>query len=88
MVPFMIMKATKITSGGQISVPAEVRRRWNTSRVQLEDLGDRLVIHPAPEDPIGSVRGALADLAGVPSEDLRRRARDDDATAESRRSER
>ena len=88
MVPFMIMKATKITSGGQISVPAEVRRRWNTSRVQLEDLGDRLVIHPAPDDPIGSVRGALMGLAGVPTEELRARARGDEAKAESRRSER
>ncbi len=79
------MQRIRISRGGQISVPAEVRRRWNTSRVVLEDLGDRLVIHPAPDDPVSAVRGALAGLSATDSAKLRARARDDELAAESRR---
>jgi AbrB family looped-hinge helix DNA binding protein len=83
MIKFMIMRRVKVTSGGQISVPAEIRRRWGTSTLSLEDLGDRLVLTPAPDDPIAAARGALR---GVPdSASLRRAARDAEATAEQRR---
>jgi bifunctional DNA-binding transcriptional regulator/antitoxin component of YhaV-PrlF toxin-antitoxin module len=83
----MIMrKRLKITSGGQVSVPAEVRRRWRTSTLVAEDLGDRLVLHPAPDDPIEAAAGALAaDFRGVSTKDLRRRAREDECVAEQRR---
>jgi AbrB family looped-hinge helix DNA binding protein len=83
MVRFMSMKTVKVTSGGQISVPAEVRRRWGTSTLALEDLGDRLVLTPAPDDPIAAARGALA--GGLDSASLRRAARDAEATADQRR---
>ena len=79
----MIMKTVKVTSGGQISVPAEVRRRWGTSTLALEDLGDRLVLTPAPDDPIAAARGALT--GGFDSASLRQAARDAEATAETRR---
>ncbi len=78
------MKLTKISRGGQISVPAEVRKRWNTSRVTLEDRGDSLVIHPASDDPIAAFRGSLA---GIPttSDEIRAVARADELAAEDRR---
>jgi bifunctional DNA-binding transcriptional regulator/antitoxin component of YhaV-PrlF toxin-antitoxin module len=74
----------KITNAGQVSVPADVRRRWGTNVVSLEDQGDRLVLKPMPEDPIAAARGALRDRI-PPTADLRARARRDGALAERRR---
>jgi bifunctional DNA-binding transcriptional regulator/antitoxin component of YhaV-PrlF toxin-antitoxin module len=87
MVPFKIMKKrTTISRGGQVSIPAVVRRRWATSTVVLEDLGDRLVIQPAADDPIAAAEGALArELGEVNIARLRRTARADERTAEERR---
>jgi bifunctional DNA-binding transcriptional regulator/antitoxin component of YhaV-PrlF toxin-antitoxin module len=82
----MLMKRIRITRGGQISVPAEIRHRWGGSTVTLEDRGDYAVIRPAPDDPIAAARGALKHLAdGVTSEDMRREARDEDAEIDARR---
>lgn len=81
----MIMRQAKVTRGGQISIPATIRRRWSTSRLILEDLGDRVVLKPAPDDPIAAARGALASELSMSSEQLRRRARADEAHAEGRR---
>jgi bifunctional DNA-binding transcriptional regulator/antitoxin component of YhaV-PrlF toxin-antitoxin module len=78
MVGFMNMKQIKISRGGQISVPADVRHRWRTSRVSLEDRGDHLVVRPAPDDPISALRGALADSRAPDSDELRRRAREEE----------
>jgi AbrB family looped-hinge helix DNA binding protein len=86
MICFMLMKRVKISRGGQISVPAEIRHRWNTSRVTLEDLGDRIVVRPTTDDPVGALRGAFADAARPGSEELRRRARAEDSAAPARRS--
>jgi AbrB family looped-hinge helix DNA binding protein len=85
MICFMIMRTVKVTTGGQISVPAEIRRRWGTSTLALEDLGDRLVLTPAPDDPIAAARGALSGVGD--SMELRRAARDTEATAEQRRAQ-
>jgi bifunctional DNA-binding transcriptional regulator/antitoxin component of YhaV-PrlF toxin-antitoxin module len=73
----------KITKGGQVSVPAEVRRRWGTSLVAVEDHGDRLVVRPLPEDPIAAARGALKGRL-PPTEKLRAAARRDEERAERR----
>ena len=76
----------KISRGGQISIPAPVRHRWGTSTVSVEDRGDRLVIAPAPDDPIAAAEGALAgELRNLDIDRLRRRAREDDRLAERRR---
>jgi bifunctional DNA-binding transcriptional regulator/antitoxin component of YhaV-PrlF toxin-antitoxin module len=85
MILFMTMKRAKISRGGQISVPAEIRHRWRTSRVVLEDLGDRLVVRPAADDPIIALRGAFADASKPSSDALRRRARDEEGAGEQRR---
>jgi bifunctional DNA-binding transcriptional regulator/antitoxin component of YhaV-PrlF toxin-antitoxin module len=82
----MLMKRLRITRGGQISVPAELRHRWGGSVVTLEDRGDHAVIRPAPDDPITAARGALKHLAGgATSDDMRREARAEDAELDERR---
>lgn len=78
------MRIAKVTTGGQVSLPASVRKRWGTLRVALDDQGDRLVVTPVPDDPIDAARGALQGRLGS-SADLRRAARRDDTAAASRR---
>ena len=85
MVAFMIMKWLKISRGGQLSIPAEVRHRWKTSRVTVEDRGNELVVRPAPDDPIAALRGAFPLPAGVTSDDLRREAREEEIANEERK---
>lgn len=78
------MKLRKITTGGQISLPATVRSRWGTKLVAVEDLGDHVVVRPLPDDPIAAARGALKGKIGSTAA-LRARARKDEAAAEHRR---
>jgi bifunctional DNA-binding transcriptional regulator/antitoxin component of YhaV-PrlF toxin-antitoxin module len=75
----------KITSGGQVSLPAAVRRRWGVSSVSIEDRGDEVVLRPFPDDPIRAARGSLAKYARVSTDELRRQAREDEAAAEARK---
>jgi AbrB family looped-hinge helix DNA binding protein len=73
----------KITRAGQVSIPAEVRARWDTSTVAIEDEGDRIVLRPVPDDPISALRGVLADLrTDVTGAEAVRQARDEDIEAE------
>jgi bifunctional DNA-binding transcriptional regulator/antitoxin component of YhaV-PrlF toxin-antitoxin module len=78
------MRAHKITTGGQISLPAKIRRRWATKNVIVEDRGDHVVVRPLPDDPIEAVAGAFAGRIG-PTEKLRARARADEEAAIRRR---
>jgi bifunctional DNA-binding transcriptional regulator/antitoxin component of YhaV-PrlF toxin-antitoxin module len=80
------MPTQRISKGGQISVPAEIRHRWGSSSLSLEDHGDHVVLRPAPDDPVAAARGALKGLVGdLTSEDMRREAREEDARLERRR---
>ena len=45
-----------ISQNGQVSIPATTRARWLTRRVIVVDLGDRVVMRPAPE------QDGIADL--------------------------
>ena len=81
----MIMRVAKVTRGGQISIPSTIRRRWGTSTLTLEDLGDRIVLTPAPDDPIAAARGALAGELSLSSERLRAEARTAEAAAAEHR---
>lgn len=80
----MSMKFLMISKGGQISVPAEVRKRWGTRRLQLEDRGDELVLRPASEDPIRAARGIFKGRSKVTSEEMRRLERQEEAELEER----
>lgn len=87
MIAFMIMKRRmRISKGGQISIPATIRQRWATSTVTLEDEGNRIVVEPAPDDPIAAAEGALAlEFGALDLTRLRRDAREDERVAEERR---
>jgi bifunctional DNA-binding transcriptional regulator/antitoxin component of YhaV-PrlF toxin-antitoxin module len=78
------MKIRKITTGGQISLPAAARSRWQTRSVAIEDRGDHVVVRPVPDDPISAARGALKGKVG-PTKNLRTKARKDEMAAEDRR---
>jgi bifunctional DNA-binding transcriptional regulator/antitoxin component of YhaV-PrlF toxin-antitoxin module len=67
-----------ISKGGQIQVPAAVRRRWGTRDVIVEDRGDSLLVRPLPKDPIAAALGSL-DQGPMTTDELRQRARADDA---------
>ena len=73
----------RITRAGQVSIPAEVRARWATSTVAIEDEGDRIVLRPVPDDPISALRGSLAHVGTeISSVEAVRAARDEDIEAE------
>jgi bifunctional DNA-binding transcriptional regulator/antitoxin component of YhaV-PrlF toxin-antitoxin module len=88
MVVSMNMKMRmKISKGGQISVPALIRRRWGSSTVVLHDEGHRIIIEPVADDAIGAAEGVLAAEFGHLREGrLRDQARSDEQAAEDRRS--
>lgn len=47
----------KVSSNGQVSIPAEARARWMAEQVVVVDLGDRVVMRPLPADPLRALRG-------------------------------
>jgi len=74
----------KVSSNGQVSIPAEVRARWNVRRVVVVDLGDRVVLRPLSDDPTESLRGKYRGR-GPGSDAARSAARRDDSAHERRR---
>ena len=72
----------RITRAGQVSIPAEIRQRWETSTVAIEDEGDRIVLRPVPDDPIAALRGILKDDNPISGAEAVRAARDEDIEAE------
>lgn len=80
----ILMKRATISQGGQVQVPAEVRRRWETRELLIEDRGTSLVLRPLPDDPIGAALGSLAG-PGPSSTEIRRRGREEDAERDAQR---
>lgn len=78
----------RISQGGQVSIPAEIRRRWGTDRLVLEDRGEDVVIRPLPMDPIAAARGSLPLRGGLTIEEMRRLAREEEAHIEAIRERR
>ena len=78
------MRVARISQGGQIQIPAEVRQRWGTRTVIVDDAGSYLRISPAPDDPISAAAGSLAG-PGPSASDLLRLLREEEAAAESRK---
>lgn len=87
MVNFMKMrKRMKISKGGQVSIPAPIRKRWGTTTVTLEDRGDEIVLKPAPDDPIAAAAGAFAgEGPKIDWEKFTREEREAEAEAEERK---
>lgn len=73
----------KVTRNGQMSLPAEIRHRWQAGAVLVIDRGDYAIVRPIPSDTVAALRGAHAgpgpstDEARVAdrADDLRRTAR-------------
>ena len=82
----MVMaKRLVISKGGQISVPAAVRKRWATRTVIAEDRGDHMVVRPAPDDPVAAAVGAFAEeIAALGSDEAKRLDREEEVEAEER----
>jgi AbrB family looped-hinge helix DNA binding protein len=77
----------KVTTSGQVSLPAPVRKRWGTAQVVIQDEGDRVVVRPLPDEPIAAACGSLK-RRGAASEAVRARERSADAARQRRRTAR
>ncbi len=71
----------KVSSNGQVSIPAEARARWKADRMLVVDMGDYVVMRPMPPDPIADLYGKYAGR-GPSSDEARREARAEDADRE------
>ncbi len=72
MQPMTTNRVMTLSRNGQVSVPAAVRTRWNTRRVIVVDLGDRVVMRPASGRPLEELRGRYRQRG--PTADAARRA--------------
>lgn len=63
-----------VSRNGQVSIPAATRARWKTRQVIVVDLGDRVVMRPAPDQPIGDLEGKYKGR-GPSADRARRQAR-------------
>jgi bifunctional DNA-binding transcriptional regulator/antitoxin component of YhaV-PrlF toxin-antitoxin module len=80
------MKVTQISQGGQVQIPAEVRRRWGTRKVMIDDAGSYLRISPVPDDPIAAAVALLAGKGnGLTVKELTRIFREEEIEAEERK---
>jgi len=78
------MKIATISSGGQVSIPADLRRRWGVHRVMLVEQGEALVIRPLPDDPIAAAMGSLAG-PGPTTDEIREQSRAEELLAYERK---
>jgi len=69
-----------VSRNGQVSIPAGTRARWNTRRVFVVDLGDRVVMRPLGDHPVDDLEGKYRGRG--PKTD---RARQETRAAETRR---
>jgi bifunctional DNA-binding transcriptional regulator/antitoxin component of YhaV-PrlF toxin-antitoxin module len=77
-----------ISKGGQVSVPASIRKRWGTRHVMAEDHGDHIVLRPAPADPVAAAIGVFErEIRALGSEDAKRLDREEELDAEQRNAE-
>ena len=76
----------RMSSKGQVVLPAEVRRRYGLTagdELELVDTGDHLVLRPGESDPVGRLKGLLAAQKGQRSlVDALLEARRDDSRRE------
>ena len=74
----------KVSSNGQVSIPADARTRWHSERVVVVDLGDRVVIRPLPAEPLEPLVGKYR-RRGPTTDQARQAARTEDANRERRK---
>ena len=74
----------KVSSNGQVSIPAEVRARWNAERVVVADMGDYIAMRPMSENPLEELVGKYPGQ-GPSTDEMRRMDREEDARYEEAR---
>ncbi len=80
----------KLSSNGQVSIPAAVRDRWRADETLLADemividFEDYVVVGPALVDPAETLRGKYAGL-GPSTDEMRREDREEEAERERQR---
>ena len=67
----------RVSANGQVSIPAKARARWGARRMLVVDLGDRIVMRPLADDPLGALRGKHRGRL-PPTDQIRRDSRFDD----------
>jgi AbrB family looped-hinge helix DNA binding protein len=67
-----------VSRNGQVSIPADTRARWNTRRVVVVDLGDRVVMRPLGDHPVDDLEGKYRGR-GPTTDRARQQARNEDA---------
>jgi len=80
----MTGQVMKVSRNGQVSIPAATRARWQTERVVVVDLGDRLVVRPLPHQPVAAMVGKYR-RRGPSTSRVRSSERADDARRERRK---
>lgn len=76
----MTSTRAKITSNGQISLPARLRHRWSVDSLLVVDRGDYAIVLPVPDDIVGALKGSRRG-AGPMMAEARAAVRADEATA-------
>jgi bifunctional DNA-binding transcriptional regulator/antitoxin component of YhaV-PrlF toxin-antitoxin module len=79
------MATMKITTSGQVSIPAEIRRRWGVTRLRMVDHGDHVTIEPLPDNPWEASIGAFTNMSGLTVDEARKLERKEEAEREERR---
>lgn len=80
----------KLSSNGQVSIPAAVRARWRADETLLPDemivvdFGDYILVQPALVDPVATLEGKYAGL-GPSTDEMRRQDREEEAERERQR---
>jgi len=75
----------RITSSGQMSLPAGVRRRWKTSSVVVVDRGDYIVVRPMPADVPAALKGSLPARSRLSAEEMRAAERSSEGSSRRER---
>lgn len=74
----MSTPTVKITTNGQMSLPAELRHRWGSRSVVVVDRGGYAIVRPVPDDVPGALAGAYSGPGPI-TDDLRAHERAADA---------
>ena len=74
----------KVSANGRVTIPAEVRARWNTERVAIADMGDYIAMQPMSENPLDELVGKYPGR-GPNTDEMRRMDREEDARHEEAR---
>ena len=84
MIVFKSMRLVTVTRAGQLSLPADVRRRWGARKVALEDHDDHVVLRPLGDDAVSAFVGSFAGR-GPSSDQLRAEGRHQEQAREQKR---